>query len=116
MAWTLWEFEDAYTSFYENDCDKRMRASRDERLDVLLDKGNTAREPYSKPVRDGVFEFRSQRGARVFYFFQPQQKIVVVLGVIKDQRKLDPKDIDKAVKRKKLAEACEELKRVEQTH
>ena len=115
MKWTLWEYEDSYTSFYAG-CDKLVQASVDSRLEILLEQGNEARAPVSKHVREGVFELRSQRGARVLYFFQPDRKIVVVLGVIKDQRKLNPADINTALKRKQLAIACEELKLVSQTH
>ena len=115
MEWTLWEFEDSYTSFYAG-CDKLGQASIDSRLEKLLEQGNKARAPISKPVRDGIFELRSQRGARVLYFFQPDRKIVVVLGVIKDQRKLEKADINTAVKRKQVAIACEELKYVSKTH
>jgi putative component of toxin-antitoxin plasmid stabilization module len=115
MRWSLWEYEGAYTRFYAG-CDKLAQASIDSRLEVLLELGNMAREPYSKPVRDGIFELRSQRGARVLYFFQPDHKIVVVLGVIKNQRKLDKDDIRNAIKLKQLAEACEELKHVNTTH
>lgn len=115
MPWTLWEYEDAYTSFYAG-CDMLGQASIDSRLEKLLEEGNQARAPVSKHVRDGIFELRSQRGARVLYFFQPDRKIVVVLGVIKDQRKLNPADINTALKRKLLAIACEELKLVSKTH
>lgn len=116
MEWTLWEYENAYTSFLENECDTRMRASIDNRLEKLLLKGNQAREPESKNLRDGIFELRAQRGGRLLYFFHPGKKIIVVLGILKDQKKVASKDIDEAIRRKQLAEAEEELSHVTKVH
>jgi putative component of toxin-antitoxin plasmid stabilization module len=105
--WTLWEYLGAYTSFIEG-CDASMRASIENRLERLMQLGNEAREPISKPVRDGIFELRSQRGGRLLYYFRPGKKIIVVLGFVKDQRKLLEADIKLALQRRQQAEAEQE--------
>ena len=52
------------------------KAIRD--LDILSEKGNELREPYSKPIEGGIFELRisaSRDEARIFYFFLIENKI-----------------------------------------
>jgi DNA-binding XRE family transcriptional regulator len=47
-------------------------------LNVLAEKGNELREPYSKPLGDGIFELRGQIGnniSRVLYFFTMEGKL-----------------------------------------
>jgi hypothetical protein len=41
-------------------------------IGILQEKGNMLREPYSKPLGDGIFELRAKVGSdcsRVLYFF-----------------------------------------------
>ena len=49
-----------------------MQAKLSGLLDVLEEKGNELREPYSKHLEDGIFELRGKVGndiSRVLYFF-----------------------------------------------
>ena len=52
--------------------DVKMRAKMIGLLELLEEKGNQLREPYSKPIDDGIFEIRCKVGnniTRVLYFF-----------------------------------------------
>lgn len=52
--------------------DVKMRAKLVGLLEVLEEKGNRLREPYSKQLEDGIFEIRCKVGnniTRVLYFF-----------------------------------------------
>lgn len=60
-------------------------------LTLLEDYGNEIREPYSKHIRNGLFELRisfSSDTIRIFYFFDTDRKIVVISGYIKKDDKL----------------------------
>lgn len=70
------------------------KAIRD--LDVLSEKGNALREPYSKPIEGGIFELRisaSRDEARIFYFFLIESKIILTNGFIKKTQKTPRKEI-----------------------
>ena len=52
--------------------DKKMSARLYAIVEVLEEKGNQLREPYSKYLGDGIFEIRGKVGndiSRVLYFF-----------------------------------------------
>ena len=52
--------------------DVKMRANMVGLLELLGEKGNCLREPYSKAIDDGIFEIRCKVGTnitRVLYFF-----------------------------------------------
>lgn len=57
--------------------DMKMQAKLFHLLELLELKGNELREPYSKPLSDGIFEIRAIQGnniTRVLYFFCDRQK------------------------------------------
>ena len=63
-----------------------MRAKVLEIINVLEEKGNQLREPYSKHLDDGIFEIRGKVGTditRVLYFFCYGKKIIMTNGFIK---------------------------------
>lgn len=65
-------------------------------VDALRDFGNDLREPYSKPLSDGIFELHMKVGSnisRVLYFFVVGNKIVLTHGFVK---KTPPSEIDRA--------------------
>lgn len=77
------------------------KALRD--IDILADLGNGLREPYSKHLKDGVFELRTQFAGeitRIFYFFYIGSKIVLTNGFIKKTQKTPPDELAKALKYK----------------
>ena len=66
--------------------DVKMRAKVLGIINVLEEKGNQLREPYSKHLDDGIFEIPGKVGtdiARVLYFFYYGKKIVMTNGFIK---------------------------------
>ena len=66
--------------------DVKMRAKLFRLLELLEEKGNTLREPYSKSLDDGIFEIRAKQGSnitRVLYFFYIGNKIILTNGFIK---------------------------------
>ena len=82
--------------------DIKMRAKMIGLLELLEEKGNLLREPYSKPIRNGIFELRCKVGnnnTRVLYFFYCEGKIVLTNGFIKKTQKTPTEEIV-------LAERC----------
>lgn len=70
--------------------DVKLRAKVLGIIDVLEEKGNQLREPYSKYLDDGIFEIRGKVGTditRVLYFFYYGKKIILTNGFIKKRRK-----------------------------
>ncbi len=57
--------------------DTKMRAKMLRTIEMLTINGNQLREPYSKPLDDGIFELRAKVGSdisRVLYFFNCREK------------------------------------------
>ena len=57
--------------------------------------------PFSKPLRDGIFELRTQYHdgiSRVCYFFVYNKKIILTHGFIKKTEKTPNSEINKAIK------------------
>lgn len=82
-----------------NGLDVKMRAKVTRTVDLLRDNGGDLREPYSKPLSDGIFELRVKVGSnitRVLYFFVIGNKIVLTHGFVKKTQKTPPAEIDKA--------------------
>lgn len=48
--------------------DVKMRAKLFRLLELLEEKGNTLREPYSKSLDDGIFEIRAKQGSNITCF------------------------------------------------
>ena len=83
--------------------DVKMRAKLVGLLEILEEKGNKLREPYSKPIDDGIFEIRCKVGnniTRVLYFFYYEGKIVLTSGFIKKTQKTPPEEIRLAKERR----------------
>lgn len=79
--------------------DIKMRAKLIGIMDLLEDYGNQLREPYSKPLGDGIFEIRGKIGtdiSRVLYFFYYEKRIIFTNGFIKKTDKAPPNEILKA--------------------
>ena len=59
-------------------------------LDLLEMNGPLVREPYSKPLENGIFELRIKQGSdstRVLYFFIIGKKAVLTNGFVKKSQK-----------------------------
>ena len=84
--------------------DVKMRAKFLMEIKLLEEKGNQLREPYSKPLRDGIFELRAKVGtdiSRVLYFFYYEGRIVLTHGFVKKTKKTPPSEIEYAKKCRK---------------
>lgn len=80
-----------------------MRAKAIKEIDLLEEYGTTLREPYSKFIKNGIFELRIKLAtdiSRVFYFFFDGKKIILTNGFIKKTQKTPEIEIEKALKYK----------------
>ena len=121
MSWQLRQYLEVYDEFCVSiQHDSELRGQIDRRLAHLLERGNLTREPVSKPVEDGIFECRAKSArhqARLLYCFLPGKQIVILLGILKDQKKLARADIDEAKRRRDIIEAQREfLNGLHKTH
>ena len=85
-------------------CNLKMQAKIFSLLEILQEKGNHLREPYSKPLADGLFELRIKQGSdisRMLYFFFVGKKIVITHGFIKKSQKTPKAEIERAKKYRK---------------
>ena len=97
----VYERENGSIPFMEFlDClSPKMKAKILRDLDLLEDKGNTLREPYSKHLEDGIFELRTKLASditRALYFFYDGSRIVITHGFVKKQEKTPPAEILRA--------------------
>ena len=79
--------------------DTKMLAKMTRTISVLQENGPALREPYSKPIEDGIFELRAKIGSditRVLYFFFVGHRIILTNGFIKKTQKTPRTEIDKA--------------------
>lgn len=68
----------------------KMKAKLFGLVSILEQYGNQLREPYSKPLGDGIFELRAKVGtdiSRVIYFFYYEGRIVLTHGFVKKTKK-----------------------------
>ena len=110
-------FEDMFqVEFYEkedgdipvekflNSLDIKMRNKILMILNVLQERGNQLREPYSKHLEDGIFEGRGKVCndiSRGLYFFYYNGKIIMTNGFIKKTEKTQKSEIELAKKYRK---------------
>ncbi len=79
----------------------KMQAKLFRLLELLELKGNELREPYSKPLSDGIFEIRAIQGSditRVLYFFVVGKKVILTNGFVKKTQKTPKPEIELAKK------------------
>ena len=79
--------------------DVKMRAKMLRTVMLLAQNGTQLREPYSKPLDDGIFELRAKVGSdisRVLYFFIVGKKAILTNGFIKKTQKTPAAEIDRA--------------------
>ena len=82
-----------------NNMDVKMRTKAAGLLQILQEKGNLLREPYSKHLEDGIFELRIQAGtniSRILYFFYYEGRIILTNGFVKKTNKTPRIEIEKA--------------------
>lgn len=68
----------------------KMQAKMLRTVEMAAVNGIDLREPYSKPLEDGIFELRAKVGSdisRVLYFFYVGKQIVLTNGFVKKTQK-----------------------------
>lgn len=84
--------------------DIKMKAKILGIIDILEEKGNELREPYSKHLQDGIFEIRGKVGSditRVLYFFYYGKRIILTNGFVKKTQETPKSEIKLAKSYKK---------------
>lgn len=79
--------------------DVKMRAKMVRTVVMLKCSGHELREPYSKPLSEGIFELRAKVGSdisRVLYFFVTGRTAVLTNGFIKKTQKSPKEEIERA--------------------
>lgn len=115
LCWTIYQYRNVFDDFY-NGCDEAMQLSIDNRFAQLVEKGNTAREPVSKHLEDGIFELRA-KSARFLYYFEPGRKAIIVVAFFKDQNRVDPGYIKQAKKIREILQSEQEKAHdIQKTH
>ena len=82
----------------------KMQAKALRMISLLEMYGNDLREPYSKYLRDHIYELRISQGSdisRVLYFFYSGRTIVLTNGFMKKQQKAPEREIRKAIRYQK---------------
>lgn len=83
--------------------DTKMRAKALHSISILEEFGNSLREPYSKPMGNGLFELRIKFASdisRIFYFFVVDNKIILTNGFVKKTMKTPKAQLELARKYK----------------
>lgn len=75
-------------------------------LQLLEERGNQLRPPQSKMVETGLFELRGHQ-VRLFYVFRPNQRIVVLDGMVKKQDEIPPQVLARVRAYRQQLEAAE---------
>lgn len=68
----------------------KMQAKMLRAVEMAAEHGTDLREPYSKPLEDGIFELRAKVGSdisRTLYFFYTGKTIVLTNGFVKKTQK-----------------------------
>lgn len=97
----LYEMEDGTVPVQDflDSLSKGMKAKLLQTISILGERGYGLREPYSKPLQDGIFELRAQFGgniSRVLYFFVIKGRAILTHGFIKKTQKTPQNEIERA--------------------
>ncbi len=95
--------EDKPVEYFLDSLEPKMRAKLVGILQILQEKGNELREPYTKHLADGIFEVRAKVGSnitRTLFFFMVGKKIVLTNGFVKKSQKTPPREIEIAKERR----------------
>ncbi len=82
---------------------EKMAAKMVGLMELLEEKGNELRMPYSEALGDGIFELRCKQGTditRALYFFYYGGKIIITNGFTKKTQKTPPNEIKIAKQRR----------------
>lgn len=102
------------------DLDPKMRAKMVGMMELLEEKGTSLRAPYTKYLRDDIFELRCNFGnniTRALFFFYTGGKIIITNGFVKKKDKTPDSEIEMAIKRRqdyitRKGDRHEDIKRI----
>lgn len=86
---------------YLNALPLKMRAKMLWTIKLFENNGTDLREPYSKKLRDEIFELRAKKGSdisRVLYFFVHDGKAVLTHGFTKKSQRTPAGEIERAMR------------------
>lgn len=86
---------------YLDSLDRKLLAKTLRTIDLLENNGSLLREPYSKSLKNGIFELRTKQGSditRVLYFFMIDNKAVLTNGFTKKTSKTPQAELKLAQK------------------
>ena len=66
-------------------------------LDYVVEAGPPKDAEKSKPLREGIFEFRTKGGLRLLWFYDEGRVVICVNGYIKQGQKTPSQQIDEAI-------------------
>ena len=66
-------------------------------LDYVVEAGAPKDAEKSKPLRQGIFEFRTKGGLRLLWFYDERRVVICVNGYIKQGQKIPSKQIEEAI-------------------
>lgn len=81
-------------------------------IEHLAEHGRDVRRPQADILRDGIYELRPKRQGiqyRILYAFVGEQVVLLTHGFIKEDDKVDPAEINRAIEYKKKYEMNPEL-------
>lgn len=81
--------------------DIKMRAKMVKLIELLEERGNLLRQPYSEHLEDGIFEIRGKFGTditRILYFFYYNKRIILTNGFVKKTQKTPKSELELAKK------------------
>lgn len=84
--------------------DHRARVKCVGLIELLQERGHELRRPYVDYLRDGIYELRTHKGRvryRMLYFFYGDVAAVISHGIVKKTARVPPKEIDRAIERKR---------------
>lgn len=87
----------------------KMKAKLFGLVSILEQYGNQLREPYSKPLGDGIFELRAKVGtdiSRVLYFFYYEGRIVLTHVLLRRRKRHRQVKLNMQRNAEKLFLAC----------
>lgn len=83
----------------------KLQAKTFAMLELLEEKGNALREPYTKHLEEGIFELRTQvknDALRTLFFYEENRIIVLAHIFVKKTRKTPRREIEMAKKRRAI--------------
>ncbi len=95
--------EDKPVEYFLDSLEPKMRAKLVGILQILQEKGNELREPYTKHLNDGIFEVRAKVGSNItttLFFFMVGKKIVLTNVFVKKSQKTPLRGIEIAKERR----------------